>query len=164
MHAIKFMVTITPRRDELVVATRGVGRNKEKDKMGLEFRLICIPLAKIDNQRLTVLRDIAGRLTIDDCLDDDRWADDFDEWVKAVKAAVELLPVVEDEHWSEVNHLTVFEEQPYDVLFTGGMVWGGQRSEVFSHFEAILSAKSVLDTLVEWAKADKVAASKRLGG
>jgi hypothetical protein len=131
--------------------------------MGMGFYLTCIPLAEIADERLGVLREIVARLAKEDCSwesweeedSGDRW-ETFEEWVQAVKKVVELLPVVEDKHWREVNHLPVFAGQPYDVLFTGGLSWG-DALDLYDDFQTIRSATPVVAKLVEWAKVDKQA-------
>jgi hypothetical protein len=64
-----------------------------------------------------------------------------------------MLPTVEETHWRYVNHHQVFEKQPYDVLFTGGMM--DEEDDLFQQFTCIRQCKPILDKLTEWAIEDR---------
>lgn len=136
--------------------------------MGVEFALVGIPLAKITPDRLAVLHGIIDGLTEEDwsdfrCEESDLSFDDFEEWVQALREAVNLLPDVEETRWREVNHGTydrrLFEAMPFDVLFAGGLCCGGlDPSSTFTQFALIHACEQIVEQLMVWARADKEAA------
>lgn len=127
----------------------------------LEFGLTCIPLAEMTEERLSILRMIVDQMTDGDCGNgyDDLGFHTVREWKDAVKEALETLPTVEDTHRPEVNHLTVFEDQPYPVLFAVSWMTDTDDPEPYYNFELLRSAKPVIAKLAEWAKADHKADS-----
>lgn len=141
----------TQRRDHGEAHTK-----KGVTKMGVEFALTCIPLAKITGERTVELLEIASRITEDDFDNPDDMYDDFEDYRESVRKAVNELPDIESSHWRDVNHLQIMPGLPYDVLFAGGRTRGESPSDAYSCFEAINCCQPILEKLIEWAKVDKL--------
>ena len=122
--------------------------------MGVEFGLSAIPSCEVDAARLAVLHGIVDGVTEavyeEDGPDDGRHGNAA-EWREDLHKAVAILPEMHEREWRYLNHLEVFPNQPYGVVFTGGLSWGDDH-DLYEHFESLRSYRPLLEQLAAWAR------------
>jgi hypothetical protein len=131
--------------------------------MGADMLLASLPDAEITEERKRRLQEIVNGPTGDELIGQDlQVAPDDPQGIReTLHHHVELF--AEATSRRDVARLRL-PHMPYGMLFTGGMSWGDDPTELFDTFDVLAGIEPVFAQLEQWAREDGGTSSPALDG